>query len=266
MPYATSGDLRIHYTVAGSGPPVLLHHGFGGSSEDWRDFGLIAPLQDRYRLIMFDARGHGRSDKPREPASYSLHLKCADALAVLDHLGIERAHFYGYSYGGLMSWALGLHASERFASMVIGGAHPYLPEGPEMLGRYEAMLAYLGAGMDAYVRWREDHGTRWPAPFRTRMLANDPAALAAFLQATPGHYPLDPTPRMDMPVLVISAGDDELMAGSRARRAAAALPNGRYLEIPGADHPALYLQSHRVAPHICAFLTEVDAPLAPASP
>jgi pimeloyl-ACP methyl ester carboxylesterase len=127
------------------------------------------------------------------------------------------------------------------------------------------MLRYLGQGMDAYVRWREERGAIWPEPFRTRMLANDPAALSAFLQATPGHYPLELTPRMNMPALVISADDDELMAGSRARRAAAGLPDGRYLEIPDADHPALYLQSHRVAPFVRDFISEVSAPLAPAA-
>src|SRR5690606_21601827 len=153
--YAMSADVCIHYQVEGSGPPLLLHHGFGGSGADWLDFGLVRPLRDHYRLIMPDARGHGRSDKPHDPRDYTIERKVADMLTVLDDLRIERAHYYGYSYGGLMGWALGVHAPKRFLSLVVGGAHPYLPEGPEMMGRYEAMLRYLEEGMDAYVRWRE---------------------------------------------------------------------------------------------------------------
>lgn len=261
--YAMNAGVRIHYQIAGSGPPLLLHHGFGGSSADWLDFGLVQPLKNHYRLIMPDARGHGRSDTPHDPRDYTSERKVADMLAVLDDLGIERAHYFGYSYGGLMGWMLGTRAPGRFLSMAIGGAQPYMPEGPEMMGRFDAMLRYLGQGTDSYVRWREEHGTQWPVDFRARMLANDPQALMTYLQATPAHYPLEPLTRMTMPVLVISGDDDELMAGSQARRAAASLPNGRFLEIPDADHPALYLDSARIAPALVEFLADVAGPLVP---
>jgi pimeloyl-ACP methyl ester carboxylesterase len=258
--FAMSGSVPIHYSVAGSGPPLVLYHGFGGSSEDWFDFGGLAPLAERYRLISLDARGHGCSGKPCDSSAYTLDQMVADVIAVLDALGIERTHYYGYSYGGLMGWALGVRAPERFESMVIGGAHPYSPGGEEMLGRFEAMMHYLRLGMPAYVRWREEHGVVWPEGFRARMLANQSDALAAFLQASQQHYPLGDLGRMTMPVLVVSGDDDELMAGSKARRAAAELPNGSYVEIPDVDHPALYLNGERVLPVLEAFLEEVSAP------
>jgi pimeloyl-ACP methyl ester carboxylesterase len=134
-----------------------------------------------------------------------------------------------------------------------------MPEGQEMFGRFDAMLRYLDEGMDAYVRWREAHGVAWPAAFRARMLANDAAALRAFLRATPDHFPLEFADSMATPVLVFSGDDDELMAGSKARWAAAEIPNGRYLEIADADHPALYLDSARAAPHVAAFFHEKAA-------
>lgn len=259
VPYTMSGDTRIHYTVEGAGPPLLLYHGFGGSSSDWEDFGVAGRLRERYRLILLDARGHGHSDKPVEPAAYSLDRKIADILAVLDDLGIERSHFYGYSYGGLIGWALGMNAPHRFASMVIGGSQPYEPTGEEMYGRFHAMMHYLGLGMPAYVRWREEHGTVWPQGFRSRMLANDPTALSAYLRATLDHYPLGDLERMGMPVLVVSGDDDELMAGSLARQATGLLSDGRYIEISDADHPALYIDGSRVVPVIEHFLDEVMA-------
>ena len=254
MAFATCDEVRIHYEVAGEGPPLLLYHGFGGSCAGWLDFGGVDTLRQHYRLIMIDARGHGRSDKPHGVEAYSLSDKVADVLAVLDDLAIERAHFYGYSYGGLMGWALGMNAPERFASMVIGGAHPMEPHGPELFGRFDAMLHYLGLGMDAYVRWREEHGVCWPWSFRARMLANDPVALSAFLRASLDHYPLGNPSRMTMPVLVVSGDDDELMAGSTAKAAAARLPCGHYVEISRADHPALYLDGARVMPLVEEFL------------
>ncbi len=71
MPYASNGAVRIHYVIEGAGPPLLLHHGFTGSSRDWETFGVVAVLRDSYQLIMLDARGHGASDKPHDPSAYT---------------------------------------------------------------------------------------------------------------------------------------------------------------------------------------------------
>lgn len=265
MPVAMNDGVPVHYLVEGSGPPLLLYHGFGGSSVDWLDFGGVGPLRERYRLIMLDGRGHGCSGKPHDPDAYRLADKIADVVTVLDDLKIERSHFYGYSYGGLMGWALGMNVPERFSSMVIGGAQPYQPLGDEMFGRFDAIMHYLGLGMSAYVRWREEHGVNWPANFRMRMLANDPAALSAYLRATLEHYPLGDPGRMTMPALVVSGDDDELMAGSRAKQAARSLPDARYVEIPDADHLALYIHGNRVVPLLERFLETTMADISNAA-
>lgn len=160
-----------------------------------------------------------------------------------------------------MGWALGMQVPERFASIAIGGAQPFEPLGPEMRGRYNAMMHYLELSMADYVQWREEHGVVWPEPFRARMLANDNRALAAFMQATLTHYPLGDLARMSMPVLVIGGDDDELMAGKNARRAAAALAAGHFVELENADHPALYLDGLRVLPVLSSFLEAVALPI-----
>ncbi len=87
--------------------------------------------------------------------------RVGDVLAVLDDLGIERAHYYGYSYGGMMGWALGTHAPERFVSMAIGGAHPYAVA-DAVWARLDRMRAYLSEGMESYVAWRESQIGPWP--------------------------------------------------------------------------------------------------------
>lgn len=263
MPFAMNDGVRIHYAVEGNGQPLLMLHGFTGSCRDWWDFGFVGRLRERYQLIMPDYRGHGASDKPHDTDAYNFDLIARDAIAVLDDLDIFQAHYYGYSFGGLIGWTLGAIAPERFKSMAIGGAHPYEPDS-ELWERTDRMRGYLSQGMETYVSWRESQiGQRWPEEFRARVLANDPEALLAFIDidpATPGIVQFDRISRwMSMPVLVISGDDDELFAGSRACLAARALPDATFAEIPDADHFKLYVRSDLVAPSLTAFLDRVSA-------
>jgi pimeloyl-ACP methyl ester carboxylesterase len=71
MPYADSQGVRIHYQTVGTGPPIVLQHGFSESIEDWFDCGYVDALKLDYRLILVDARGHGGSDKPHDPRACS---------------------------------------------------------------------------------------------------------------------------------------------------------------------------------------------------
>ena len=89
MPYVERDGVRIHYRVEGSGVPLVLHHGFTSRLDRWYENGYVEALQDRYRLILIDARGHGKSDKPHEPAAYQTERRVADVLAVMDAVGIE---------------------------------------------------------------------------------------------------------------------------------------------------------------------------------
>ncbi|HLT21437.1 MAG TPA: alpha/beta hydrolase [Thermomicrobiales bacterium] len=257
MHYATSRDgVRIHYVTEGNGRPLVLHHCLVGSHADWHSFGFVAGLRGRYRLILVDARGHGASDKP--PGPYSFEQLGQDILAVLDDQGIEQAHYYGYSLGGMVGWELGRQAPERFLSMAIGGAQPYRqPVGAAE--RIAVMRHHLAQGMAAYVEWSESRVGAWPAEFRARALQHDAEALQAHLPADPEvAYSVrfdDALERMTMPVLLLSGDRDEGHAGSRARRAAESLLDARFVEIPNADHFALYASGERlVLPHLRAFL------------
>src|SRR6266508_3473091 len=101
MPYCDNQGVRIHYHLEGNpdGPPLVLQVGFSLSLQDWYEVGYVAALGGAYRLILVDARGHGASDKPHDPAAYRDHLMAGDVLAVLDDLAIAGAHFFGYSMG-----------------------------------------------------------------------------------------------------------------------------------------------------------------------
>jgi len=137
MPYVQNDQIRIHYHVEGRGPALVLQHGLLGSLEDWHSFGYVTGLEDSYRLILIDQRGHGHSDKPYDSASYSLEQNTADVIAVLDDLKIPRASYFGYSMGGWIGFGVAKYASERFDSIIIGAAHLLVAgESGQVWGRF----------------------------------------------------------------------------------------------------------------------------------
>lgn len=136
MPDAMNDGVRIHYDREGSGPPLVLQHGFTRSLEGWRDSGYVDALKGDYELILVDARGHGKSDKPHDPAAYAPDKRARDILAVLDDAGIDRAIYWGYSMGGQIGFAIAHYAPERFDALILGGMHPYArPSAAGMAGR-----------------------------------------------------------------------------------------------------------------------------------
>lgn len=136
----------------GSGAPVLVYPGFTDSLEYPKASPLIHALQQDFRLVFADHRGQGGSDKPHAVAAYALIRRVADAVAVLDVLGIERAHFIGFSLGARLGFAVGEHAPERLLSLALCGNQPYeWPDGPMLRAVREAVAAGRARGMVALV-------------------------------------------------------------------------------------------------------------------
>ena len=164
-------------------PPAPLHDGSGDSVQDLRESEIAdAPPSSEFCLIFADHRGHGRSDKPHDPAAYAIPLRVADAVAVLDRLGIERAHFIGRSWGGPLCFGVGEHAPERARSLIIGGNQPYgWPDSPPSRLAGDALSAgHEQASMEPLARaFEEFWEVEFPAPQRARLLDNDPVALRA---------------------------------------------------------------------------------------
>lgn len=98
MPFLSSSDgVRLHYEIAGSGPPLVLHTGGAGDGSMWRDAGYVEALSTIRTCILFDHRGHGRSDQPTSAEAHGVMRYVDDIIALLDHLGFESAAFWGYS-------------------------------------------------------------------------------------------------------------------------------------------------------------------------
>jgi 3-oxoadipate enol-lactonase len=120
MPYATTSDnVRLYYEEVGQGTPILFLHEFASDYRGWepqmREFGK------RYRCITYSARGYTPSEVPHDQDAYSYRHVMRDAVAVLDHLEIESAHFVGLSMGGYTALQVALNHEKRVRSMVLAG-------------------------------------------------------------------------------------------------------------------------------------------------
>jgi pimeloyl-ACP methyl ester carboxylesterase len=120
--------VKLAVDVGGSGPPVVLAHGFPELAYSWRHQ-VPALIHAGYRVAVPDQRGYGRSDRPEQIEAYDIVELTDDLLAVLDSIGEDRAVFVGHDWGAQVVWQLALLAPERVAG-VVGLSVPFLPRGP----------------------------------------------------------------------------------------------------------------------------------------
>ena len=118
MPHAPVNGIELYYEEHGTGTPLVLVHGFSGSGHVWEP--MIPAFADRYRVIVVDLRGHGRSTGAPETIHHSNFA--ADLVAMLDHLGIDRAHFVGHSSGGMCLLFVGIEQPGRVRTLSLVNA------------------------------------------------------------------------------------------------------------------------------------------------
>jgi pimeloyl-ACP methyl ester carboxylesterase len=266
MPYATNpvDGVRTYFEDSQSaGAPVLFYTGFADSLDVAKGSRLAQTLSDRFRLIFADHRGQGSSDKPLDVAAYALPTRVADAVSVLDALGIERVHLLGSSWGARLGFALGEHAPERVLSLVLCGNQPYAWDLESVTAK--AVAAALAAsrreGMRGFVRMFESAlGYRFPEPDRTWMLEkNDPAALAAAWRSAQLEGPVSQDLGVWKMPCVICAGEADEMHDD-AKRAAEEIPGAKFVSLAGHSHiSAFYEADDLLLPHILEILRS-DAP------
>lgn len=264
MPYATNPIDRVRTSFedqGGDGPPLLVYPGFTDPLEYAKALPLSRGLGHDYRLIFADHRGQGRSEKPHDVESYALTTRVADATAILDVLGIERAHYLGFSWGARLGFAIGEHAPERVLSLVLCGNQPYSwpMDGPMLRAVFDAVAAGKERGMEAMVEsWERSIGQRFPEPARTWMLDNDPLALDAELRSAFLEGPIsEDLSSWTTPCLLYAGEDDEMHDG--AARAAAEIPNATFISLPGHTHFSADRVGEELLPRVVAFLRSATA-------
>lgn len=256
MPFASNpvDGVQIYFEDdGGSGAPVVILNGLGDPIAASRRWGVSTALAPRHRCIFVDHRGHGGSDKPHDAAAYTTPLRVADVVAVLDELGIERAHLIGISWGARLLFGVGEHAPGRVLSLTMGGQAPYAMN-PESRGVRMVTEAFAaGRSMADFVEALGGLG-EVDEEVRTHTLSNDFEALAAaWRSAMDEGGVVSNLTKWDVRCLIY-AGTEDTDFFEDARRAASEIPGAHFLSLEGLSHLQAHENVDAVLPHIKALI------------
>lgn len=229
MQFFAHDGFELAYVDQGTGDPVLLIHGFASSHlVNWVSPGWVRTLTEAgYRAIALDNRGHGASSKSYEPDDYHPDRMAGDAAALLDHLGLARAHVMGYSMGARIAAFLALREPAMVASLVFGGLGIGMVDG---VGDWDPIAEALLAADPAETTHARARTFRAFAD-QTR---SDRKALAACIATSRELLTEADMARITQPTLVAVGTTDDI-AGS-AQELAALMPNAVAFSIEGRDH------------------------------
>lgn len=235
MPYLKRDGVQIHYTSLGSGPALLLSHGFGAGANMWQP--QQATLSDRYQVICWDMRGHGASDSPDDPDCYSEAHTVSDMAAILDACAVESAVIGGLSMGGYMSLAFQQAHPQRTRALVLSGAGPGYRKDDARDGwnRYAEKQAkrYFERGLDALPQVPENLSAKH------RSALGLGHAARGMLAQVDGHV-IEGLGAIDVPTLLLTGARDKAFLGATEYLAA---------KIPGAEKHLIEDAGHAVNLH-----------------
>ena len=181
----TDDGVTLHAEEAGQGEPLVFIHEFAGDHRSWEP--QVRFFSAAYRCVTYAARGYPPSDVPTDPAAYSQARAVADAIAVLDGLGIARAHVVGLSMGGFTALHLVLAHPDRILSAVVAGAgYGAQPERADAF-RTESMLTAAAFAAEGAAKVAERYAV---GPARVQFQNKNPRGWAEFAAALAGHSDL----------------------------------------------------------------------------
>ncbi len=245
MPYANLPNGKVYYETQGSGEPLLLHPGFGCTVEIyWQN---TLPLAEQFQVIVLDPRCAGRSDTG--PPTMLMKDFADDAAALLDDLGIESAHVFGTSFGGMVAQHIALEHPQRVRRLVLGcttagGAQHVLPP-------MENMVKFIAASeiTDPAEALRSTYFINYSDEFVAKMddvlvkralesqhLRSTPDGRAAHVHAVQNHDTQDRLREITHTTLVAHGIDDGTVPVENGRVLAAGIPNATLRLYPGGRH------------------------------
>jgi 3-oxoadipate enol-lactonase len=239
---ATINGFRMNFAVEGpeAAPAVILHHPLATDLTVWD--GLTAALLPRYRVVRFDARGHGSSETTKAP--YNFAMLGGDVTGLMDHLEIARAHYLGLSMGGMVGQHLGLEQPQRFASLILCSTSSRIPAEAQPLWE-ERVKAAREKGMASQV---ELALSRWLAASTMRGKPALVARMRAYIEATPveGYAgwcqaigSLNVTDRLKaitLPTRVIVGAEDPSTPPAAAQVIHGEIAGSDLVQVPGTSH------------------------------
>lgn len=244
--FVRNGRVRLYYEIRGGegNPPLLLIRGLARTSEHWRE--LSDHLGSDFRTIAFDNRGVGRSSTPLPP--YTTRQMADDAIRVLDAAGVQRAHVFGISLGGMIAQEVALRHASRVDRLILGCTRAGRRAGTPM--SWAAMAAFAGAG-----RLSPDAAMAHVAPYilsetvrrdrpevlqewQRMALLDPPRRIGVFGQmlAVLAHDAVSRLERIRHPTLILTGDADRLIDPSCSRFLERSIPGARFETIAGAGH------------------------------
>ena len=260
MPRLDRDGVKIHYEIHGSGPALLLTHGYSSTSAMWA--GQIDALAKRHTLVLWDMRGHGQSDYPDDPSAYSEELTVGDMAALLDRVGAKRAIVGGLSLGGYMSLAFYRAHPERVRALLI------IDTGPGFK-KDEARGAWNKRAHDTGDRFAREGLASLKNASRERSSVSHRDATGLALAARGmltqrDARVIETLPHIKVPSLVVVGADDTpFLAASDYM--AAKIPGAQKLVIPAAGHAVNIDQPQAFIEGVMPFLDSLEGPGAKAA-
>ncbi len=264
MPTIRARDINLYYESHGAGDPLLMIMGLGSSALAWEP-ALIGELARSFRTIIYDNRGTGRSDKPRE--EYSIAGMAGDAAALRDALGVARAHIFGVSMGGMIAQEFALNHRARVHTLTLGcttaGGRNAVPAPPESMKilmapreglsdadiiRRSWPLGYTGG----YIRSHRD--VLEAAIARVLLHPTPPYAYKLQLDSTFKFKTYDRLPQIAAPTLVITGAEDVLIPARNSEIIAERIPGAELHIIAGAGHQFFHEKREEFAAALTDFL------------
>jgi pimeloyl-ACP methyl ester carboxylesterase len=242
------GGTSVHVEIRGDGFPLLLLHGFGASTLLWEP--VLPELAHHRRVVAIDLHGFGWTERPKEPAAYTLEGQARMILAVADRLGFERFDLAGHSYGGAIALYLTARHPERVRSLVlVDNAMPrYAAErrsekyGSRTLARlYVRTLglrkARVRRGLEESFADDRKVTRELVRAYQERLRVEGVEDAFYGLTAPNGEAPVElDLATISLPTLVVWGEEDTLIRADDARRSATQLPRGRFVGLPSCGH------------------------------
>jgi pimeloyl-ACP methyl ester carboxylesterase len=253
MPKLNCNGVNIYYEVHGQGPVLLLTHGFSATCDMWR--GQIEALSRNHSLVIWDMRGHGRSDYPEDQAAYSEELTIADMAALLDQVGTQNAITGGLSLGGYMSLAFYRRYPDRVRALLIIDTGPGFKKDDARMAwnkrALETAALYEEKGLEALQTATKERATA------THRSAEGLIRAARGMLTQRDSRVIESLPQIKVPsLIVVGANDTSFLAASDYMKAK--IPGACKVVIPDAGHAVNIDQPNAFIGAVQNFLTDVE--------
>ena len=268
MPEVKLNDFSIYYESHGEGEPLIMIRGLGSNADHW--YAQVPELSKHYRVITFDNRGIGRSGDPG--GAFTVPDMAADAIGVMDALGIESAHILGLSMGGMIAQELVLSNPKRVKGLVLVVTHCGAEH--QVNATDEVMQTIQRMAVDDSIEARTKAAVVFfaPATLSDRLdvvqeygtVSMKHPAGGEILQRQMGalqtHDTYDRLPQIKAPTLVLTGAEDVLIPPENSRIIADRIPGAECLVLEGGGHQILIEQPEACNRAIIDFLKKVDGP------